>query len=131
MNTCKILVIDDDEDDVEILVNAFLQSGVAAIQYVKTAMEAFIFLQSVEHANLPKLIVTDNFLPGISGKEFLADLKRMEKYRHIPVVVLSTSKNYEEVVAFEKMGILDYLEKPSSYEEYVKVAEQIRSKALI
>lgn len=131
MKDCKILVIDDDEDDVEILANAFLQSGVDAVHYVKTAMEAFIYLERVEYDCLPKLIITDNFLPGISGKEFLADLKRMEKYKHIPVVVLSTSKTDEEIEEYHKIGILDYVIKPSSYDEYFQVAENIKAKALL
>jgi CheY-like chemotaxis protein len=131
MNACKILVIDEDEDDVEILTNAFLQSGVDAVHHVKTAMEAFMYLETVENESLPKLIITDNFLPGISGKEFLADLQRMEKYQHIPVVVLSTSKKEEEMEEFYNIGILDYLVKPSSYDEYVMVAESIKAKALL
>lgn len=131
MNACKILMIDDDEDDVEILANAFLQSGVNAVHHVRTAMQAFMYLQSVEHNNLPKLIITDNFLPGISGKEFLADLNRMEKYKHIAVVVLSTSKTDEEIEEYREMGILDYVIKPSSYDEYVKVAEAIKAKVLL
>jgi CheY-like chemotaxis protein len=128
MNACKILMIDDDEDDVEILSNAFRQSGVNAVHHVKTAMQAFMYLETAEHECLPKLIITDNFLPGISGKEFLADLKRMERYQHIPVVVLSTSKTDEEIEAYQKMGVLDYVIKPSSYDEYIKVAEKIKAK---
>lgn len=128
MSACKILMIDDDDDDVEILADAFLKSGVNAVHHVKTAMEAFIYLETMEHQALPKLIITDNFLPGISGKEFLADLKGMEKYKDIPVVVLSTSKTDEEIEEYQKMGILDYLLKPSSYDEYVKVAEKIKAK---
>jgi CheY-like chemotaxis protein len=124
-------MIDDDEDDVEILANAFLQSGVNAVHHVKTAMQAFIYLESMEHECLPKLIITDNFLPGISGIEFLADLKEMEKYKHIPVVVLSTSKSDEEIEEYQKIGILDYVIKPYSYDEYVKVAENIKTKALL
>ena len=128
MSACKILMIDDDDDDVEILAHAFLKSGVNAVHHVKTAMEAFIYLETMEHQALPKLIITDNFLPGISGKEFLADLKGMEKYKDIPVVVLSTSKTDEEIEEYQKMGILDYLLKTSSYDEYLKVAEKIKAK---
>ena len=131
MSACKILMIDDDDDDVEILADAFLKSGVNAVHHVKTAMEAFIYLETMEHQALPKLIITDNFLPGISGKEFLADLKGMEKYKDIPVVVLSTSKTDEEIEEYQEMGILDYLLKPSSYDEYVKVAEKIKAKVLL
>jgi CheY-like chemotaxis protein len=131
MKACKILMIDDDEDDVEILANAFLRSGVNAVHHVKTAMQAFMYLETLEHEALPKLIITDNFLPGISGKEFLADLKGMEKYKHIPVVVLSTSKTDEEIEEYRKIGILDYVVKPSSYDEYVRVAENIKAKVLL
>lgn len=131
MEACKILMIDDDEDDVEILANAFLQSGVNAVHHVKTAMQAFMYLETVAYECLPKLIITDNFLPGISGKEFLADLKRMEKYQHIPVVVLSTSKTDDEIEDYQKMGILDYVIKPSSYDEYVTVAKNIMAKAFL
>lgn len=125
------MMIDDDEDDVEIMANAFLQSGLNTVHHVKTAMQAFMYLETIEHECLPKLIVTDNFLPGISGKEFLADLKRTEKYQHIPVVVLSTSKTDDEIEAYEKMGILEYIVKPSSYDEYVTVAEKIKAKLLL
>jgi CheY-like chemotaxis protein len=131
MKGCKILMIDDDEDDVEILANAFLQSGVNSVHHVKTAMQAFMYLESVEYECLPKLIVTDNFLPGISGIELLADLKGMEKYKHIPVVVLSTSKADEEIEEYQKIGILDYVIKPSSYDEYVKVANNIKAKVVL
>ena len=131
MKACKILIIDDDEDDAEILESAFLQSGVNAVHHVKTAMAAFMYLESVEQECLPKLVITDNFLPGISGKEFLADLKGMEKYKHIPVVVLSSLKTDEEIKEYQKMGILDYVVKPSSYDEYVWVAGNIKARILL
>ena len=49
MSGCKILIIDDDEDDVEILSDAFAQCGVEGVHYVFTAMQAFIYLQEKEH----------------------------------------------------------------------------------
>ena len=70
MANCKILIIDDDEDDVEILADAFTQCGVDGVHYVYTAMEAFAYLEEVEHECLPKLIVTDLYLPGITGAKF-------------------------------------------------------------
>ena len=129
MAKCKILIIDDDTDDVEILAEAFTQSGVEGVHYVHTAMEAFMYLQSVENpADLPRLIVTDYFLPGITGPEFLADLKGMEKYRHIHVIVLSGTKSPTEIEHLKKLGIADYLVKPRSYDEYVKVAADIAAR---
>lgn len=121
-------MIDDDEDDVEILTDALMQSGVNEMHQVKTAMEAFIYLESVESDCLPKLIIADHFLPGISGKEFFADLKKMDKYKHIPLVVLSTTKPESEMEDYRKLGILEYVIKPSSYEDYVQVAATLKNK---
>lgn len=129
MNPCKILIIDDDTDDVEILADAFSRSGVDSVHYVHTAMQAFMYLESVkEPQHLPKLIVTDHYLPGITGPEFLKDLKDMERYKHIPVVVLSTIKTDAQIERYRQMGAEDYLRKPVTYEEYLEVAKYIASK---
>ena len=129
MPNCKVLIVDDDRHDVEILAEAFTQSGVESVHYVHSVMQAFMYLQSVvEKHNLPKLIVADLFLPGITGVEFLKDLKGMEKYKHIHVIVLSSFKAEKEIEKFKQMGADDYLLKPSSYEEYVQVAKTMLAK---
>jgi CheY-like chemotaxis protein len=128
MDACKILIIDDDKDDVQILSEAFLECGVDGVHYVYTAMQAFMYLQEMEHECLPKLIITDHFLPGMTGADFLKDLKRMDKYKHIHVIVLSTVKTDKELERYKEMGAADYLIKPSSYDEYVKVAADIKSR---
>lgn len=128
----KILIVDDDTDDVEILADAFTQTGVESVRYVHTAMQAFMYLQSVERTeDLPKLIITDMFLPGISGEEFLRDLKRMDKYKHIHIIILSSVKTPKEVERYKELGVLEYLVKPTSYEEYVAVARTIKEKSAL
>ena len=131
MNNSKVLIVDDDKDDIEILADAFTQSGVESVHYVHSAMQAFMYLQSIEEKNnLPRLIVTDLYLPGITGAEFLKDLKGMEKYKHIHVIVLSAAKTEKEVERMKQMGAEDYLIKPSSYKDYLKVAEDIKVKVI-
>jgi CheY-like chemotaxis protein len=129
MADCKILIIDDDEDDVEILSDAFAQCGVDSVHYVYSAMKAFMYLQEIEPYCLPKLIVTDLYLPGITGAEFVKDLKGMDKYKHIPVIILSSVKSDKEIERYREMGADDYLSKPATYGEYVKVAADIKRKA--
>ena|SRR5215212_4443670 len=130
MQGSKILIIDDDTDDVEILSDAFSKSGVESVHYVHSAMEAFIYLEQLEAGEMPKLIVTDMYLPGITGAEFLVDLKKMKPYKDIHVVVLSTIKSAVEIERYKQMGALDYLQKPSSYEEYLQVAERIKKRII-
>lgn len=125
---CRVLIIDGDEDDVALLSNAFKQCGVDDVHYVFSAMEAFIFLQGVEHSHLPKLIITDHYLPGMTGAEFMKDLKGMDKYKQIHVVVLSTTKSERHLEKYREMGAIDYLIKPSTYDEYVRVAADLKSR---
>lgn len=131
MLSCKILIIDDDEDDIGLLSEAFSQCGVNGVHYVFSAIKAFMYLEEVEKDCLPKLLVTDLYLPGMSGAEFIADLKNMVKYQHIHVVILSTNKNANELEKCQQMGALDYLVKPSTFEEYVQVASEIRRRAAV
>ena len=128
MPGCKVLIIDDDEDDVEILAEVFTQCGVEEVHYVFSVMEAFVYLQETEHNYLPKLIVTDLYLPRITGAEFLTDLKKMDKYKHIHVVVLSSAKTSSEIKRYKAMGAVDYLQKPSTYDDYMNVAAAIKKK---
>jgi CheY-like chemotaxis protein len=103
MAPCKILIIDDDEDDVQVLSEAFSDCGINEVHYVYTSMQAFMYLEEMEHDRLPKLIITDHFLPGMSGTEFLQDLRQMDKYRHIHVIVLSTVKTTKEIERYKEM----------------------------
>ena len=131
MAKCSILIIGDDGDDVEILSEAFTKSGVDSVPTVQTAMQAFMFLQTIESKEeLPNLIVVDLYLPGIRGDQFLQDLTVMPKYGHIPVIVLSTEKSEKEIERYKQMGALDYLIKPSTYEEYLEVANNISKRIL-
>ena len=128
MAACKILIIDDDEDDIDILTEAFTQCGVDGVHHVSTAMQAFMYLQQLERDSLPRLIVTNHYLPGITGAEFLQDLKGMDKYKHIHVMVLSSAKSPKDIERYRQLGAIDYLVKPSSYEEYVDVAANIKAR---
>jgi CheY-like chemotaxis protein len=129
MITCEILIVDEDTDDIEILTDAFKSNGVESVHYVHTAMQAFTYLQDAKKKEeLPKLIITDLFLPGITGLEFLTGLKIMEPYKHIQIFILSSSKQDKEIEKYRQMGAVDYLVKPTTYNEYVKVAADIKSK---
>lgn len=130
MTPCKILIVDDDRDDVEILAEAFQKCGVDAVHYVYSAMEAFMYLETVPgREEQPKLIVTDMYLPGITGAEFLIDLKKMEPFDGIHVIVLSSSKSEWEIEKARLLGAEDYLVKPNTYDEYLKVAAHMKRKA--
>jgi CheY-like chemotaxis protein len=80
MTTYKILVVDDDPDDRDIMHEAFQINGFTDYSILSSAQEVFLYLQSVEKdENLPRMIITDLNMPGISGYELLQALKGMKR----------------------------------------------------
>ncbi|WP_018615805.1 response regulator [Segetibacter koreensis] len=124
---CDILIIDDDIDDIEILTEALNESGVEKVHFVYSPKEAFQYLDEVHPAYMPKVIVTDFYLPATTGAEFLADIKKMDKHKNLKVLILSSEKSEKEIDKFREMGAVDYLVKPSSYHDYLGVAVGIKN----
>ena len=97
MPACDILIIDNVEDDVERFSEAFTNCGIKNVKYVYSAMDAFKYLHHVASIEeLPKLIVTELYLPDISGIEFSDNIKAIPKFQEIPVIVLYTVKREEK-----------------------------------
>lgn len=131
MLTCKILVVDDDPDDRDLLVETFTRIGIEQVLGVKSAEEAISFLQSItDNKNLPELIVTDLNMPGISGHELLRALKEMQRYQHIPVIVCSTSSSGNEVEKCLRSGARDYITKPASVSGYINITKKMSTLVL-
>ena len=127
MIPCKILIVDDDADDREIISTTFHDLGISNFQVVSSAQAAFAFLQSIEEQeNLPRLIITDLNMPGISGYELLQSLKTMQRYKHIPVIVYSTSNLKEDINKCLLKGALDYFTKPSLLSEYSALGRRVK-----
>lgn len=131
MLSYNILIVDDDPDDRDILLDSFQQIGVEQVHSVASADAAISFLQAiVDDRNLPKLIITDLNMPGISGHELLRALKGMRRYQHIPVIVCSTSASPLEAETCLASGAKDYITKPSAITEYVAITHKMRTLAL-
>ncbi len=130
MYPCNLLIIDDDGDDVELLADALLQAGSSSFHCVKSAIEALSFLDECETEEaLPRLIVTDLYLPVINGIQLIKTLTQTERYRNIPVFVLSTLE-YEMISDFHKnLAATGYIKKPTSYKDYLKVAAFLSHKS--
>ncbi len=129
MEACKILIVDDDADDVEILSDAFLKIDVKCVHHTNTAAQAFMYLQEADKKDeLPEIIIIDYYLRGATDVEFLQNLRSNEKYKKIFVIVFSTIKPLKETENYPDIGAVDYLIKPSSYAEYLGIANYIKQK---
>ncbi len=66
----------------------------------------------LQENDFPSLIITDWRMPSMSGRKFVAFLKESDKYKSIPVIVLSSEDNAEEKRELIELGALEYIVKP-------------------
>lgn len=103
----KILLVED-HDSLRQVIGAFL-SGRFDVTGAKNGLEA---MGHLSQGFAPDVIVTDAAMPGLSGFQFLANLRCSGMYAHIPVVVISGSCNDDDAQRFQQLGIQDYFRKP-------------------
>ena len=126
-----ILVAEDDPDDALMLKDAFLENNFSAplfLQNGKLLMD-HIKLMLLE-GQIPGLIMLDLNMPVQDGKSVIMELRANPKTQHIPVVVLSTTKNKEDIQSIYNLGANAFFTKPSSFIDLVKITESITNKWL-
>ena len=105
-NRKKILVVDDDEDIVKVISFRLSASGFNVI----TAFDGEEGLKKVKIHN-PDLVVADLTMPGLNGWQMSLKLKQDEKYKNIPVIILSALVDKEGLAGDAEVGDY-YLAKP-------------------
>ena len=75
--------------------------------------------------NLYGLIVLDLNMPAIDGFETLKKLKDHSEYKHIPVIIYTTSRNEAEKERCIQAGAIDYISKPDSYQGHIAVCSML------
>ena len=103
----KILIVDDNPQNVRILSDRLKNAGFVVFE----AGDGKAAIDMAE-AHEPDLVLLDILMPVMDGYEVLERLKRNEKLRHIPVIVISAVDELESVVRCIELGAEDYLTKP-------------------
>jgi len=114
-----LLIIEDSDEDFAALARIISKAKIAnPIYRCEDGEEALEFLhhegpyQDVTRSPRPYLIVLDLNLPGIDGREVLADLKQDFQLKTIPVVILTTSSNPKDIEVCYLNGVNGYIVKP-------------------
>ena len=119
----EILLIDDDPVDRELFIDAISKIGInCAISEASGAAEAIQFLTKDNH---PNLIILDLNMPLKDGRQTLKELKGHSNFRHIPVIVLSTSNSLFDIREAYESGASLFLEKPHDFEELVEMLQYL------
>lgn len=128
----NILLVDDNKMDVALTLDAFREARLKNnIQVAYNGQDAldYIFGRG-KYADrktypLPDIILLDLKMPGISGHDVLKKLKSTEKYKRIPVIILTSSKEEGDRAIGYDLGANSYLVKPVSFTGFLEVVKMV------
>ncbi|SEO31091.1 Response regulator receiver domain-containing protein [Nitrosospira multiformis] len=120
-----ILLVEDDQVFTMAVTRAFRELQVPnQIVYRENGEEALNFLGD-ENGDRPCIILLDLDMPIMNGIEFLQAVKKDERLRPIPVVVMTTSDDQQDKVNSFDLGVAGYMPKPLGYGQFVQVMRSI------
>lgn len=129
-NHRSILFIEDNPMDIDLTVQALLDNGVVnPIVICRDGEEALQFAKrcvSSEVSELPTLILLDLRLPRVSGLEVLAWFKKDPVWKTIPITILTTSAEDQDLQAAYSLGVNSYIVKPVDSAAFDEVANRIQ-----
>jgi CheY-like chemotaxis protein len=124
MDRKVFLLVDDDVDDTEMFIEAL--AGIDNSIKCHNAVDGRVALEKLnELDNNPNLIFLDINMPVMNGWQFLKIIKEDERYKQIPVIVISTSSHQRETTIALELGALCYLTKPNDFEILKNVLQLI------
>jgi two-component system response regulator len=127
-----ILLVEDNPDDVELTLRAFQKNNIAnEVVVARDGVEAldYLFCQG-KHANRnngenPRLILLDLKLPKLDGLQVLERLRANECTKLVPVVILTSSKEEQDLISGYRSGANSYVRKPVDFNQFLDAVRQI------
>ena len=128
----EILLVEDNPSDMELTLHVLTRNKLANhIEVVRDGVEALEFIfctgkyagRKVE--NGPKVILLDLKLPKVDGLEVLRRVKADPRTKHIPVVVLTSSREERDIVESYQLGVNSYITKPVDFDQFTEAVRQL------
>jgi CheY-like chemotaxis protein len=127
-----ILMADDDADDRDMARDAFAESHLANdLRFVEDGVELIDYLKQrgkyadPARAPRPGVILLDLNMPKKDGREALAEIKTDPAVQDIPVIILTTSKEEEDILRSYQLHANSYITKPVTFEALVQVVAEL------
>jgi two-component system, response regulator len=132
MNTTLILLVEDNPDDEALTLRAFKKSNLRnEVIVVRDGEEAVNYLfgngefEGRDMNVMPHLILLDLKLPKIDGLEVLRRLRADPRTKLLPVVILTSSKEQEDLINGYSLGANSYVRKPIDFNEFISAIQQL------
>lgn len=126
-----ILLVEDNPNDLELSLTALERTGLAnEVVVARDGEEAFNYLfyrgqfQDRRHEN-PAVVLLDIKLPKIDGLELLSYIRKEPTLQHLPVVLLTSSREEQDVLNGYKLGSNAYVVKPVAFPDFIKAIQDL------
>jgi len=127
----RILLAEDNERDVELTLAALDEHNLAnEVVVARDGEEALDYLYTrgkfAGHANgLPVVVLLDLKMPKVDGLEVLRQMRHDPNIRHVPVVMVTSSREEQDLVRSYELGVNAYVVKPVDFQKFVESVRQI------
>jgi len=125
MDTKIILLIEDNLSDIELTKRAFEKSRISnKLVVAEDGQEALDYLFGKGDL-LPAVILLDLKMPKMDGLEVLRHLRANERTKRLPVVVLTSSSEQQDLIESYNLGANSYIRKPVDFKKFAEVIQQL------
>lgn len=124
----KIMIIEDNEQDYNMLVRAFKEVGINnPVIYYDNGDDALNFLGKENNDDIPNYIFLDLNMPGTDGRDVLKKIKNDPSLSDVSVIVITSSNKKSDIEECYDNGADNYIMKPMGFEGYLTEARMIYS----
>jgi two-component system response regulator len=127
-----ILLVEDSDDDVELTLRALKKASVAnEVVVARDGVEALDYLRGVgsyegrDARQLPALVLLDIKLPKMDGLQVLKQIRQDEETSLLPVVILTSSREEQDILNGYQLGCNSYIRKPVSFVEFAEAVKNL------
>ena len=128
----EILMVEDSDYDAEMALISLKESNISnKIHWVKDGEEALDFLfgrgeySNRNISNTPKLVLLDLKMPKIDGLQVLKEMRSNDSTKRIPVVMMTSSKEEQDIIRSYELGVNSYIVKPVEFDKFSKAVADI------
>jgi len=128
----EILLVEDNKNDAELIIRTLRKINLANnLVHVKDGAEALDFLFAREQFAgrekkiIPRIIMLDIKMPRVDGMEVLRQIRAHEDTKYIPVVIMTSSKEEQDIIKGYQLGVNSFVVKPIDFKEFAKAVSEL------
>ncbi|MFW9913126.1 MAG: response regulator [Candidatus Thorarchaeota archaeon] len=128
----KILLVEDNRDDVLLTRRPLEKANIAnQVDAANDGIEALEYLRGEgkfsdrDTRDLPVVILLDLKMPRMGGLESLKTIRNSEEFKLLPAVVLTSSKEGQDIIESYNLGANSYIQKPVDFDQFVKAVQTL------